>query len=146
MTAEIIPLFSIATIARSPRLQSEMDKVMALLSDASEYLDGHGRSDCRALTGEASMRYAHTSVRLTFLLSHLASWTFVQRSAIEGVISPDEAAANSRACFATLPRQPIADDACLPEPMRDLIRRSQISRTTLVLLHERMYEPAAAVA
>lgn len=146
MSAEIIPLFSIATLARSPRLKSEADGAMELLADASHYLDSQGRNDVQSLTGETRLLYAQASVRLTFLISHLASWAFVQRSAIEGAMSHAEAGANSRACLATLPKQAIADDACLSDPIRALIRRAQTCQAALTQLHAPMYPPDVAVA
>ena len=63
---------------------------MELIEDTSEYLEGEGRRDARALDDATSLSYSTQSMRLTTQLMQLASWLVIYRGIAEGKLSPKD--------------------------------------------------------
>jgi len=65
---------------------------MALVEETANYLDGEGREASKALSREAALSYAGSSMRLTTQLMQIASWLLVLRAVREGEMALEEAA------------------------------------------------------
>jgi regulator of CtrA degradation len=96
---------------------------MGLIEEVATYLDGHGRSDSRILSREASFLYATESMRLTTRLMQLASWLLLQRAVNEGEITRENARSEKeKVKFSATPSErggPGFDQ--LPQALRDFI-------------------------
>jgi len=63
---------------------------MELIEETSEYLEGEGRMEARALAENTAMTYSTESMRLTTQLMQLASWLVVYRGIAENKLTPDD--------------------------------------------------------
>ncbi|BDA83551.1 hypothetical protein Sa4125_10930 [Aureimonas sp. SA4125] len=71
-------------MAFSRSFQPLFNEGMTLVDETAVYLDGDGRSDCKALSRAAATLYAAESMRLTTRLMQVASWLLLQRAANQG--------------------------------------------------------------
>lgn len=113
-------------LAASVHFQRLFRDGMALITNASTYLDGQGRVDSRRLPASQALAYATESMRLTTRLMQLASWLLLMRAVNENELSAEQAKADRSRVDLTL-LAPFANDAVLatlPSPLVDLIHES----------------------
>ena len=99
---------------------------MALVEETATYLDGPGRQESKKLQRAAALAYATESMRLTTRLMQLASWLLLHRAVKEGEMSLSQA--NKEKTKVKLSAADNSDPhnlELLPEPLRELIERSQ---------------------
>ncbi|PCJ92341.1 MAG: regulator of CtrA degradation [Hyphomicrobiales bacterium] len=100
---------------------------MLLIEQTAEYLDGPGRDESKALSRVGSIAYASESMRLTTRLMQIASWLLLQRAVNEGEMSATDGKAE-KAKVRLGGMQPSMSGSGwdeLPEPLKDMIERSQ---------------------
>ncbi len=133
MTQEVKSADSAKAIAIASRLAeaegflSLFNHGMQLIEQTAEYLDGPGREDSKSLSRPGSIAYASESMRLTTRLMQIASWLLLQRAVNEGEMSATDGKAE-KAKVRLGGMQPSMSGAGwdeLPEPLKDMIERSQ---------------------
>ena len=101
---------------------------MALVDEASTYLDNDGRLAARRIGTEAATLYASESMRLTTRLMQLASWLLLQRAANTGEMTTEQVLEEKAKVrlqgFAANMGEPHWNE--LPAAFRDLVERSLI--------------------
>jgi regulator of CtrA degradation len=127
------------------------DEGMALVEETARYLDGKGREEARTLPRKAAMLYAGESMRVTTRLMQAASWLLVQRAVRDGDMERDDALndryrlGSREICLGACAE----DTAPLPEPLKDLLARSdslyrRIARLDDILFGEGEAPPPGA--
>jgi regulator of CtrA degradation len=127
------------------------DEGMALVEETARYLDGKGREEARTLPRKAAMLYAGESMRVTTRLMQAASWLLVQRAVRDGDMERDDALndryrlGSREICLGVCAE----DTAPLPEPLKDLLARSdslyrRIARLDDILFGEGEAPPPGA--
>jgi regulator of CtrA degradation len=127
------------------------DEGMALVEETARYLDGKGREEARTLPRKAAMLYAGESMRVTTRLMQAASWLLVQRAVRDGDMERDDALndryrlGSREICLGVCAE----DTAPLPEPLKDLLARSdslyrRIARLDDILFGEGETPPPGA--
>jgi regulator of CtrA degradation len=127
------------------------DEGMALVEETARYLDGKGRGEARTLPRKAAMLYAGESMRVTTRLMQAASWLLVQRAVRDGDMERDDALndryrlGSREICLGVCAE----DTAPLPEPLKDLLARSdslyrRIARLDDILFGEGEAPPPGA--
>lgn len=101
-------------------------KGMELIEETSEYLEGDGRGEARALNDSTALTYSTESMRLTTRLMQLASWLVVYRGIAEGKLTPEDVEAKrAKIKFNAVPcPEQIENYSALPYQLRKLIERS----------------------
>lgn len=96
---------------------------MKLIEETSEYLEGPGRREARALDEKTSLSYSTESMRLTTQLMQLASWLVIYRGIAEGKLTPkDVEEKRNKIKFNAVARPDHIDRyAELPAKLRELI-------------------------
>lgn len=110
------------------------ERGMALVEEASLYLDGEGREMARDLPRELAGQYGSQAMALTTRLMRMASWLLIHRSWIENEI--DDAQAASEKATLRLDKLPAPRNSpsfsALPLGLRELIDRSISIQQTLM--------------
>src|SRR5476649_813157 len=140
-----------ASFTDSAMFDRTFDEGMALVEETARYLDGKGREEARTLPRKAAMLYAGESMRVTTRLMQAASWLLVQRAVRDGDMERDDALneryrlGSREICLGACAE----DTAPLPEPLKDLLARSdslyrRIARLDDVLFGEGEAAPPGA--
>ena len=79
-----------AHTVRSTAFDRLYSEGMALVDEASAYLDGDGRAAAKRMEAEVATLYASESMRLTTRLMQVASWLLLQRAANTGEMTPEQ--------------------------------------------------------
>src|SRR5882757_3487581 len=122
----MMPDADIANFTDSAMFDRTFDEGMALVEETARYLDGKGREEARVLSRKAAMLYAGESMRVTTRLMQAASWLLVQRAVRDGDMERDDALSDRyrlgsrEICLGVCTE----DTAPLPEPLKDLLARS----------------------
>ncbi len=71
-------------------MSSIFDETMNLLSDAHEYFQNFGKDDQERIDPSLRSLYSCEMSRITLRLSSIMAWIMVQRSILNGKITPDQ--------------------------------------------------------
>ncbi len=134
-------------LAGSTKFDRLFSDGMALVELTAAYLDSDGRAEAKGLHGAASVAYATESMRLTTRLLELASWLLIRRSAKNGEITAQEAAAKRARLKIGGSGRPSHNSQfeALPASLRQLIEES-FQLTDRILQLERAIEAPAGEA
>ena len=114
---------------------------MALVEETAAYLEGPGRSEAKKLGPDLAFAYATESMHLTTRLMQLASWLLIRRAVMEGTMTADQGARETRALKlkSTTDLECSADFEQLPATFRTLVLRS-LKLFERILCMERILE------
>jgi len=100
---------------------------MELIEETSEYLEGEGRMEARALSEHIALTYSTESMRLTTQLMQLASWLVVYRGIAENKLTPEDVEEKRKKIkFNAVSRvDHIENFADLPKGLRVLIQATE---------------------
>ena len=132
--------------AASSQFKTLYSEGMSLVEETAAYLDGQGRAASKVLPRMASVLYAAESMRLTTRLMQLASWLLLQRAANEGEMT-DEKVKAEKAKVRLKGFETNIEGLhfqTLPEPLRDLIVRSQRLQERIQTLDLALFRSEAA--
>ena len=99
---------------------------MALVEEASGYLDSIGRQESKELDSSLSFAYATESMRLTTRLMQVASWLLIKRAVNEGEMTSEEASKEEDKLnmYKGKPVQKVESFEKLPQRLQDLVDKS----------------------
>ncbi len=99
---------------------------MALVEEASGYLDSIGRKESKDLDSHLSFAYATESMRLTTRLMQVASWLLIKRAVNEGEMTSEQAGKEEDKLnmYKGKPVQKVEAFDELPERLQDLVEKS----------------------
>ncbi len=114
---------------------------MTLVEETAHYLDGDGRREGRALSGQASLCFTTESMRLTTRLMNLASWLLLRRSFARGEISIEAARRERMKLKLNSIGRPshVRDFGALPIKLQQLIEQSFVLHDRIHLI-DKMFE------
>ena len=121
---------------------------MALVDEASQYLDHEGRAEARNMQPETATLYASESMRLTTRLMQLASWLLLQRAANTGDMTPEQVSEEKAKIRLQGFAAQMGDSAwaTLPETFRDIVERSLVLHRRIAYLEREAERPLTADA
>jgi regulator of CtrA degradation len=133
--------------ARSELFDRTFAEGMALVEETAAYLDGEGRRESKRLGRNTALAYAGESMRLTTRLMQIASWLLVQRAVREGDMAPADACDEKYRVGGQAVCQGGSEaGGDLPEPLLDLMERSERLYERVLYLDRKMYREAADAA
>lgn len=98
---------------------------MALVEETANYLDGHGRTQSKALSPFVSLAYATESMRLTTRLTQMATWLLARRAVLNGEKLPHAGGIADPLNLTPVTRTPASKGyEELPERLKELIEAS----------------------
>ncbi len=129
----LVPISFAEKFMRSTQFQAVFQEGMALVEEASSYLDSSGREESKELDSDLSFAYATESMRLTTRLMQVASWLLIKRALNDGEMSIEQAAAEEEKLniYNSKPVQKVESFELLPEKLKALVVKS-------FSFHERM--------
>ena len=129
----------IQDFAKSELFERTFQEGMDLVEETAAYLDGSGRQDSKLLSRNSALAYAAESMRLTTRLMQVASWLLVQRSVREGHMAPAAACDASYRLAAETAAATSGAVEALPNPLSQLLDRSERLYDRVRHLDRRMY-------
>lgn len=102
------------------------EEALALVRESRDYIAQRGRDDSRALPPAGGLAYSVETMRLTTRMTHIMAWLLMQRAMSEGEYeeTPPEVDAMRLGGADICLGEPVVE-AELPEPLADLMRRSE---------------------
>lgn len=142
------PATVVREFAAAELFDRTFDEGMQLVEAAAHYLDGEGRQDSKLLSRDAALAYAGESMRVTTRLMQVASWLLVQRAVRQGDMKTEDARQPRYRIGEPTPPAPLgaSEIGSLPEPLKDLGRRSEALFDRVANLDRRMYPEGQAEA
>jgi regulator of CtrA degradation len=137
---------AISGFARSELFDRTFQEGMDLVEETAAYLDGAGRQDSKLLSRSAALAYAAESMRLTTRLMQVASWLLVQRAVREGDMAAESAQDASYRLAAEASAETFAEADALPQPLAELLSRSERLFDRVRHLDARMYADTSSAA
>ncbi len=121
-----VPISFAEKFMRSAQFQAVFQEGMALVEEASSYLDSSGRQESKELDGNLSFAYATESMRLTTRLMQVASWLLIKRALNDGEMTIEQADKEEEKLniYSSKPVQKVESFDELPETLRKLVTKS----------------------